>query len=94
MHITYCSDLKMSIPFLPGSSEMVFKPGSTSAAAILFDAFDLFEKKSPRSDEIIRNIRPELAGAVDTCIAAAGHELEPYWQKRLLTVGGVFFFRI
>ncbi|KAF8331517.1 vacuolar assembling/sorting protein VPS16 [Cantharellus anzutake] len=69
---------------VPRPSEMVFKPGSTSAAAILFDALELFEKKSPRSDEIIRSIRPELAGAVDTCIAAAGHELEPYWQKRLL----------
>lgn len=65
---------------------MVFKPGSTSAAAILLDAFDLYEHNNPRADEIIRNIRPELAGAVDLIIEAAGLELEPYWQKRLMNV--------
>lgn len=65
---------------------MVFKPGSVSPAAILLDAFDLYEKKSPRADEIIRHIRPELARAVDLVVEAAGQEFEPYWQKRLLNV--------
>ncbi|KAF8314990.1 vacuolar assembling/sorting protein VPS16 [Clavulina sp. PMI_390] len=69
---------------VPRASEQVFKPGSASPAAVLLDAFDLYEKQSPRADETIRNIRPELAGAVDVLIAAAGQELEPYWQKRLL----------
>lgn len=66
----------------------MFRPGSTAPAAILFDALDLFDRKSPKADENIRTIRPELASAVDTCIEAAGHELEPYWQRRLLNVCG------
>lgn len=84
--------LRPRIWFTPesGASEWVFRPGSTSAAAILFDSFELYERKSPRADENIRNIRPELASAVDTCVQAAGHELEPYWQKRLLNVRDFF----
>ena len=64
----------------------VFRPGSDHPAAILFDALDHFERKSPKADESIRSIRPELANAVDTCIEAAGRETEPHWQKKLLRV--------
>lgn len=64
----------------------VFRPGSAHPAAILYDALDHFERKSPRSDENIRSIRPELAIAVDTCIDAAGREVEPIWQRKLLRV--------
>ena len=45
---------------------------------------DLLEKKSPKADENIQRIRPNLPGAVDTCVQAAGHEFDTYWQKRLL----------
>ena len=70
----------------PESSQDVFRPGSASPSAILFEAAELFEKKSPKADEYIRNIRPELVGAVDTCIDAAGREFEAHWQKKLLRV--------
>lgn len=68
------------------SSQDVFRPGSASPSAILFEAAELFEKKSPKADEYIRNIRADLTSAVDTCIDAAGREFEVYWQKKLLKV--------
>lgn len=64
----------------------VFRPGSTSPSAILFDAWENFSRRSPKADESIRSIRPELAAAVDECIDAAAREWEPYWQRRLLNV--------
>ncbi|KIJ36797.1 hypothetical protein M422DRAFT_179088, partial [Sphaerobolus stellatus SS14] len=69
---------------VPASSLSIFRPGSTTPAAILYDAWDLFNRRSPKADELIRSIRPELASAVDSCIDAAGREWEPYWQKQLL----------
>ena len=69
------------------SSVSVFRPGSTSPSAILFDAWESFTRRSSKADESIRSIRPELGAAVNECIDAAGHELEPYWQRRLLSVG-------
>jgi hypothetical protein len=68
------------------SSLSIFRPGSTSPAAILFDAWESFSRRSPKADESIRSIRPDLAAAVDVCIDAAGQEWEPYWQRRLLNV--------
>jgi len=64
----------------------VFRPGSTSPAAILFDAWESFTQRSSKADESIRSIRPDLAAAVNECIDAAGCEWEPYWQRRLLSV--------
>ena len=64
----------------------VLRPGSTSPSAILFDAWDNFNRRSPKADESIRSIRPELAAAVDEVIDAAGHEWEPAWQRKLLNV--------
>ncbi|KAF4618727.1 hypothetical protein D9613_010167 [Agrocybe pediades] len=69
---------------VPASSLSIFRPGSTSPSAILFDAWENFTNKSPKADESIRSIRPELAKAVDECIEAAGQEWEPFWQRRLL----------
>ncbi|KAI9106064.1 Vps16, N-terminal region-domain-containing protein [Phlyctochytrium arcticum] len=69
---------------VPTSMEEVFKIGSTAPGAILFDAFDHFEKKSPRADENIRSIRSELTEAVDSCLDAAGHEIHPTRQRALL----------
>ena len=68
------------------SSVSVFRPGSTSPSAILYDAWENFTRRSPKADESIRSIRPDLAAAVNECIDAAGHEWEPFWQRRLLNV--------
>ncbi|KIM67291.1 hypothetical protein SCLCIDRAFT_179253 [Scleroderma citrinum Foug A] len=70
---------------VPPSSMSVFRPGSTSPSAILFDAWESFTQRSSKADESIRNIRPDLAAAVNECIDAAGCEWEPYWQRRLLS---------
>ncbi|TBU44250.1 Vps16, N-terminal region-domain-containing protein [Dichomitus squalens] len=59
------------------SSVSVFRPGSTSPS-------ENFSRPSPKADESIRSIRPELAAAVDECIDAAARESEPFWQRRLL----------
>ncbi|KAF9060166.1 Vps16, N-terminal region-domain-containing protein [Rhodocollybia butyracea] len=69
---------------VPDSTLSIFRPGSTSPAAILYDAWESFSQRSPKADESIRSIRPELATAVDGCVDAAGQEWEPYWQRRLL----------
>ncbi|KAJ3845575.1 Vps16, C-terminal region-domain-containing protein [Lentinula raphanica] len=70
---------------VPASTLAIFRPGSTSPAAILFDAWENFSQRSPKAHENIKSIRPELAAAVDRCIDAAGQEWEPYWQRRLLS---------
>ncbi|KAF9051351.1 vacuolar protein sorting 16 isoform 1 [Panaeolus papilionaceus] len=59
---------------VPVSTLSIFKPGSTTASAILYDAWESFSNKSPKADENIRSIRPDLGKAVDECIEAAGHE--------------------
>ncbi|RUS17640.1 Vps16, N-terminal region-domain-containing protein, partial [Endogone sp. FLAS-F59071] len=69
---------------VPSVTEDIFKIGSTSPAAMLFDALDHFEKKSPKADENIRSIKADLVGAVDACIDAAGHEFSHYYQRALL----------
>ncbi|KAL0960087.1 hypothetical protein HGRIS_011732 [Hohenbuehelia grisea] len=69
---------------VPVSTVAVFRPGSAAPSAILYDAWESFVQRSPKADESIRSIRPELAAAVDECIDAAGHEWEPYWQRRLI----------
>lgn len=71
----------------------IFRPGSTAPSAILYDAWESFNNRSPKADESIRSIKPELAKAVDECIDAAGQEWEPYWQRRLLNVSFVFFLK-
>lgn len=68
------------------STLSIFRPGSTSPSAILYDAWESFTQRLPKADESIRSIRPELAAAVDECIDAAGQEWEPFWQRRLLNV--------
>ncbi|KAI8081330.1 Vps16, C-terminal region-domain-containing protein [Halteromyces radiatus] len=69
---------------VPAATEEIFKIGSTSPAAMLFDALDHYERRSPKADENIRTIRPELVDAVDCCIEAAGFEFHHYYQRSLL----------
>ncbi|TFK72107.1 vacuolar assembling/sorting protein VPS16 [Pluteus cervinus] len=69
---------------VPASTLSIFRPGSTSPAAILFDAWQSFSLKSPKADESMRSVRPDLSTAVDECIDAAGREFDPAWQRQLL----------
>ncbi|KAG9321964.1 hypothetical protein KVV02_002847 [Mortierella alpina] len=69
---------------VPDVTENIFKIGSTAPAAMLYDALDHFEKKSPKADENIRSIRLELSEAVEACIEAAGHEISQQYQRSLL----------
>ncbi|KAF9172947.1 hypothetical protein BGX21_004216 [Mortierella sp. AD011] len=77
---------------VPDVTESIFKIGSTAPAAMLYDALDHFERKSPKADENIRSIRLELSDAVEACIEAAGHEIshESYQYQRLLLKAASF----
>lgn len=66
------------------STEKIFKLGSSTPASVLLDSVEQLEKMSPKADEHIQGIKSDLPDAVDTCIKAAGHEFDVYWQKRLL----------
>lgn len=82
-----CSEPTSFVGTDPSDASLaVFQPGSEHPAAVLYDALDHFERKSPKADEAIRSIRPDLARAVDTCIEAAGREWDVTWQRRLLKV--------
>ncbi|KAJ2550540.1 Vacuolar protein [Coemansia sp. RSA 1933] len=67
----------------------VFQIGSTSAAALLFDALDSIRAHSSRADEIVRSIRDDMPQAVDTCVAAAGAEPLVEFQQALLRAASV-----
>ncbi|KAL9113155.1 MAG: hypothetical protein Q9227_002767 [Pyrenula ochraceoflavens] len=69
---------------VPDVTEEVFRLGSTSPASVLVDSMELLERKSPKADENIQRIKPNLPEAVDTCIRAAGHEVNIRFQKELL----------
>ncbi|RCH85013.1 Vacuolar protein sorting-associated protein 16, partial [Rhizopus azygosporus] len=69
---------------VPDSTEKIFKIGSTDPPAMLYDALDHYERKSPKADENIRTIKTELVDAVDSCIEAAGFEFQHYYQRTLL----------
>ncbi|KAK3809948.1 MAG: Vps16, N-terminal region-domain-containing protein [Benniella sp.] len=69
---------------VPDVTENIFKIGSTTPAAMLYDALDSFEKRLSKADENIRSIRLELSDAVEACIEAAGHEFSHVYQRLLL----------
>ncbi|EWY91619.1 hypothetical protein FOYG_08668 [Fusarium oxysporum NRRL 32931] len=64
--------------------EVFGQSSDSSPASILLDAVGQLELESPKADDYIQLIRPNLTGAVDTCVNAAGREFDTYWQKRLL----------
>jgi hypothetical protein len=78
------SDVCEFIQKVPDEAVDVFRLGSDSPAANLLEASSLLEQKSPKADDLIQLIRPNLAEAVDTCIKAAAHEYQIHWQKSLL----------
>lgn len=69
---------------VPDASEEVFRSVPPSPGSILLDAVELLEKKSPKADDNIQLIRPNLDEAVDLCVRAAGQEYSIHWQKQLL----------
>ena len=78
------NDVCEYIQKVPDEAVDVFRLGSDSPAASLLEASSLLEQKSPKADDLIQLIRPNLAEAVDTCIKAAAHEYSVHWQKSLL----------
>ncbi|RYP61621.1 hypothetical protein DL769_007619 [Monosporascus sp. CRB-8-3] len=69
---------------VPDVTDEVFRYGTESPASVLLDAVGQLENQSPKADDNIQLIRPNLVEAVDTCVAAAGHEFNIHWQKQLL----------
>lgn len=69
---------------VPDSTVSIFKIGSTSPAAMLYDALEQFDKRSAKADENIRLISDKLPEAVGDCIDAAGHEFDISLQRTLL----------
>ncbi|KAI0395339.1 vacuolar protein sorting-associated protein [Xylariaceae sp. FL0594] len=69
---------------VPDVTDEVFRYGTESPASVLLDAVEQLENQSPKADDNIQLIRPNLVEAVDTCVAAAGHEFSTHWQKQLL----------
>ena len=69
---------------VPDPTQEVFQFGSTAPAAILLDAIEQLEKKSPKADDNIQLIRPNLDDAVNVCVRAAGEEFSIHRQKQLL----------
>lgn len=69
---------------VPDSTGEVFRFGSDSPSAVLLDAVEQLENKSPKADDNIQLIRPHLDEAVDICVKAAGQEYSIHWQKNLM----------
>lgn len=69
---------------VPDVTDEVFRYGTESPASVLLDAVEQLENQSPKADDNIQLIKPNLVEAVDTCVAAAGHEFNIHWQKQLL----------
>lgn len=53
-------------------------------AAMLCEAYDEYEKPSPRCDELLRKLRDRLRPAVDTVLSAASFEFDLIRQQRYL----------
>ncbi|XP_030959748.1 protein VACUOLELESS1 [Quercus lobata] len=72
------------LQLVPSSTVSIFKIGSTSPAALLYDALDHFDRRSAKADENLRLIRSSLPEAVEACVDAAGHEFDVSRQRTLL----------
>ncbi|GAB4837663.1 vacuolar protein sorting-associated protein 16 [Ancistrocladus abbreviatus] len=69
---------------VPDSMVSIFKIGSTTPAALLYDALDHFDRRSAKADENLRMIRSSLPEAIEACIDAAGYEFDISRQRTLL----------
>ncbi|KAK6182738.1 hypothetical protein SNE40_010352 [Patella caerulea] len=78
------NELHQFLQKVPDVTEQIFKIGSMEPGAMLYEASKEFSRRSQKADEYIRMIKDKLDVAVDQCIQAAGHEIEPSKQKALL----------
>jgi hypothetical protein len=69
---------------VPDETRDVFQLGSNAPAAVLLDAVEQLDHKSPKADDDIQLIKSSLDEAVGTCVSAAGLEFDVHWQKQLL----------
>eukprot|EP01125_Pyxidicula_operculata_P016115 TRINITY_DN5519_c0_g1_i1.p1 TRINITY_DN5519_c0_g1~~TRINITY_DN5519_c0_g1_i1.p1 ORF type:complete len:971 (-),score=174.24 TRINITY_DN5519_c0_g1_i1:202-3114(-) len=73
---------------VPSITTSIYKMGSTAPVAMLVTAYDQFEKKNPKSDSLIRNIKSDpddkLSQAIIGCIEAASYEFDIEQQKYFL----------
>ncbi|EQC40441.1 hypothetical protein SDRG_02337 [Saprolegnia diclina VS20] len=71
---------------VPKATESIKRIGSTSPAAMLFDALDAFDSGDAKADENIRSIQVHktLEQAITDCINAAGNEFDYAAQLSLL----------
>ncbi|KAH6670239.1 vacuolar protein sorting-associated protein [Plectosphaerella plurivora] len=70
---------------VPSSTVEVFGARTeASSASILLDAVGQLEIQSPKAEDYIQLIRPNLMEAIDNCVQAAGREFSVHWQKQLL----------
>ncbi|OQS02820.1 vacuolar protein sorting-associated protein [Thraustotheca clavata] len=71
---------------VPTATENIKRIGSTSPAAMLFDALDAFDSGDAKADENIRSIQVHntLEHAITDCINAAGNEFDYTAQSALL----------
>ncbi|OQR84802.1 vacuolar protein sorting-associated protein [Achlya hypogyna] len=71
---------------VPKATESIKRIGSTSPAAMLFDALDAFDSGDAKADENIRSIQVHntLEQAITDCITAAGNEFDYAAQLALL----------
>ena len=67
---------------VPDSQEAVRR--LEGAASMLCEAYDEYEKPSPRCDELLRKLRDRLRPAVDTVLSAASFEFDLLRQQRYL----------
>ena len=71
---------------VPSSTEDIFRIGSFSPPALLFDALEAFEAEDAKADENIRSIREKdsLQMAIESCVDAGAHEFDTMTQRKLL----------
>eukprot|EP01100_Stratorugosa_tubuloviscum_P012840 TRINITY_DN6209_c0_g1_i1.p1 TRINITY_DN6209_c0_g1~~TRINITY_DN6209_c0_g1_i1.p1 ORF type:complete len:816 (+),score=338.53 TRINITY_DN6209_c0_g1_i1:40-2487(+) len=69
---------------VPKQIEDIFSIGSMAPAALLYSAYDAFQKRDPTADGVLRDIKNDLTDAVDYCIDAAGHQFSIETQRVLL----------
>ncbi|KIW03814.1 uncharacterized protein PV09_05114 [Verruconis gallopava] len=80
----FTNDVCEFLQRVPDETREVFLLGSNSPAAVLLDAVDQLDQRSPKADDDIQLIKSSLDEAVDTCVRAAGQEFDVHWQKQLL----------
>ncbi|KAB5594660.1 Vacuolar protein sorting-associated protein [Ceratobasidium theobromae] len=80
-----CIDRCDWIQKVPPSSMNALGPSSTHPTALLLHAAEQFSQRIPSAHDSVRAIRPELVGAVDVLIDAAGREWDTTWQRKLMS---------